>query len=93
MWPAIQVAFFVRAAHDHIFFRVEGREGTFRVPVALESAGESERGAERRFASHMQQQGVRAPQPRHRKPISSPHTLMLMHTSAGGDTESASLGA
>ena len=63
--PPFQVpCFFVRAAHEHLFFRVEGHEGTFRVPVALESAGESERAAERRFAWYMQQQGVRA---RHRK--------------------------
>jgi len=84
--------FFIRAAHDHLFFRAEGLEGTFRVPIALESAGEAERGAERRFASHMQRQGVRAPPPRESN-IQPTHTLMLMHTSAGADTEPACLGA
>ena len=81
--------FFVHAAHDHLFFRIEGREGAFRVPVALENAGESERAAERRFAWYMQQQGVRAA-PQSKDTI---QPLMLMHTSAGADTEPASLGA
>ena len=51
--------FFVHAAHNHLFFRMEGHEGTFRVPIALDDAEEDERNAEQRFAPLMMQKEVR----------------------------------
>ena len=68
-----QVCVLERNELDHLFFRVEGREGTFRIPLALTESTDPVRDAEANIAQHMQP-GVRVGCSPCRAPFSAPRS-------------------